>query len=102
MAKQRFINTKLWSDSWVRTLKPFDRYLFLYLLTNEHTDICGIYELPLEVISFETGLPKNTLSKCMDTLKPKVFYVDGWVWLVNFEKHQRGRGNPKIEKSIQD
>lgn len=88
MAKQRYVNTKIWSDSWIRKLKPLGRYLFLYLLTNEHTNISGIYELPLETMSFETGLVERELKKIILKLKPKVYYLDGWVYLVNFQKHQ--------------
>ena len=101
MAKQRFINTKLWSDSWIRKLNPLDRFLFLYFLTNEHTNICGIYEVALETVAFETGIELDTLSKSMlHRLEPKVFYIDGWVCITNFEKHQRGRGNDKIARGI--
>lgn len=103
MAKQRFINTKLWSDSWVRKLNPLDRYLFLYFLTNEHTNICGIYEVALETIAFETGMELDTLSRSMlRRLEPKIYYIDGWVCIANFEKHQRGRGNNKIAKGIKN
>jgi hypothetical protein len=103
MAKQRFINTKLWSDSWIRKLNPLDRFLFLYFLTNEHTNICGIYEVALETVSFETGIELDTLSKSMlHRLEPKVFYIDGWVFITNFEKHQRGRGSPKIAQGIEN
>ena len=103
MAKQRFINTKLWADVWVRKLNPLDRYLFLYFLTNEHTNIAGIYELPLENMAFETGIESDTLSKSMlKRLEPKIFYIEGWVCITNFEKHQRGRGNPKIAQGIEN
>ncbi len=103
MAKQRFINTKFWSDKWVRQkLNPLDRYLFMYFLTNEHTNISGVYELPVETIAFETGIDKEDLNKSMlPRLKPKVFYVDGWVFITNFAKHQRSRGSPKIEIGIE-
>lgn len=102
MAKQRFINTKFWSDPWIRQkLNPLDRYLFMYFLTNEHTNICGIYELPIETIAFETGIDKQDLVKTMlPRLKPKLFYIDGWVCIVNFARHQRSRGNPKIAAGI--
>ena len=102
MAKNRFINTKFWSDSFVVELNPLDRYLFLYLLTNEHTNIAGIYELPLRVMAFETGLDKDMLPKMLIRLFPKVIYVDGWVYIPNFEKHQRVRGSKKIEIGIKN
>lgn len=101
MAKHRFINTKFWSDSWIRKINPLDRYLFLYFLTNEHTNIAGIYELSLENMAFETGIEEDTLSKSMlKKLEPKIFYIKGWVCISNFERHQQGRGSPKIITGI--
>lgn len=88
MAKNRFINTKFWSDNFVVELNPLDRYLFLYFLTNEHTNICGIYELPLKRMSDETGIEKEMLLKMLKRLKGKVEYVDGWIYIKNFIKHQ--------------
>jgi len=87
--KERLVNTKFWSDNWVRKINPLDRYLFIYLLTNEHTNIAGIYELPLSNMAFECGLDERDLEKTMlPRLEPKVYYKDGWVILKNFAKHQ--------------
>lgn len=99
MAKQRIINTRFWSDSYVVNLNPLDRYLFLYLLTNEHTNICGIYELPLVTMANESGLEKEMLSKMIKRLKGKVYYFSGWVYLKNFAKHQSS--NESVKKGIE-
>lgn len=90
MAKSRSLNTKFWNDAWVRDeLNPLDRYLFLYFLSNEHTNISGIYEIPLSTVAYETGLDKDDLAKSMiKRLKPKLYYFNSWVILVNFPKHQ--------------
>lgn len=88
MAKQRYVNTKFWSDSFISELNPLDRYLFLYFLTNEHTNIAGVYELPLKTISFETGIELDMLKKMLKRLTGKIEYIDGWVCIKNFQKHQ--------------
>lgn len=88
MAKQRNVNTKFWSDNYISDLNPLDRYLFLYFLTNEHTNISGIYEVPLKTIAYETGLEIDMLKKMLSRLNPKVVYIDGWVCVKNFQKHQ--------------
>lgn len=89
MSVQRMINSKFWSDSFVvDKLNPLDRYLFLYFLTNEKTNICGVYELPLRTISYETGIDKEEIIRMLARLKGKVEYKDGWVCLTNFIKHQ--------------
>ena len=99
MSKKRYINTKFWSDSFVVGLNPLDRYLFLYFLSNEHTDICGIYELPLNVICRETGLEKEMIITMLHTLSGKVYLIDGWVYIKNFSKHQAI--NDSIQKGIE-
>lgn len=89
MAKERLINTRFWNDSWIREINPLDRYLFIYLLTNEYTNISGIYELPLVTMAFGTGIDERELEKTMlPKLQPKVFYKSGWVILTNFLKYQ--------------
>jgi hypothetical protein len=102
MAKQRVVNTRFWNDPWVmEELNPLDRLLFLYFLTNDQTNLSGIYEISSRVICFETGIEKETLTKSMmPRLEPKVFYVDGWIIIPNFAKHQNTE-NPKIMAGIQ-
>lgn len=100
MSKQRYFNTKFWSDSWVvDKLNPLDRYLFIYLTTNEKTNIAGVYELPLRTMANELGLDKEEVTRMLRRLEPKVHYRDGWVVLVNAIKHQNYR-NSKIKEGI--
>lgn len=106
MAKQRYINTRFWSDNYVVELKPLERYLFLYFLTNEHTNIGGIYELPLRNIAFETDLKESIIVESLQkfTKAGKVFYIEGWVYVKNFSKHQAVNEKTKIgiENSLKE
>jgi hypothetical protein len=98
MAKERLISTRFWSDGWVRSINPLDRYLFMYLLTNEHTNIAGIYELPLSTMAFESGIDERDLERSMlPKLAPKAYYKDGWVILTNFLKHQHTSSSTVLE-----
>lgn len=101
MAKNRIINTSFWSDAFVQELNPTDKLVFLYLLTNEHTDICGIYEISIKTMIFETDLSKDSLLKSIDRLRKanKINMVDGWVYVKNFSKHQQN--NPKVQRGIE-
>lgn len=100
MSKQRYIDTRFWSDNWVvEELNPLDRYLFLYLLTNDKTNIAGVYEISVKTIANETGIDKEEVSRMIERLKPKVVYVDGWIVLKNFRKYQSK--NPKIQRGIE-
>jgi hypothetical protein len=100
MAKQRMINTRIWNDSWFRTINPLDRYLFLYFLSNSHTNICGIYELPIDTIAYETGIDFRDIEKSMlPKLEPKIYYIDSYVIIINFIKYQN-YNSPKIKSGI--
>lgn len=102
MAKQRMIDPKLWSDQWIRKLNPLDRYLFIYLLTNERSSWCGVYELDLGVMAFECGIDEHDLEKSMlPRLSPKVLYVDGWVCFKNWEKYH-DNGSDQTRKGIEN
>lgn len=83
----------------VDKLNPLDRYLFLYLLTNERTNISGIYELSQTVACRETGIDKETIPIMFRTLEPKVYYFDGWVIMPNFPKNQN-QNSPKVKIGI--
>ena len=102
MSKQRYINTKFWSDTWISNLDPIEKLLFLYLLTNERTNIAGVYELPLKIMAVETGIEKEMIEKILERFKidTKVIYKDGWICIKNFIKHQDSN-NEKIKKGIE-
>lgn len=88
MAKERIINTRFWNDGFISRLDPIEKLLFIYFLSNEHTNICGIYELPLKIVAIETGLDTSMLDKLIPRLSPKISYEDGWVIIPKFPKHQ--------------
>ena len=100
MAKTRMINTRFWNDNFIVGLNPLDRYLFLYFLTNEHTNISGIYELPMRTLAFETGIDKEMLPKMIKRLEGRVHYLDGWIFIKNFQKHQ-ATTSEKVKKGIE-
>lgn len=100
MSKQRMVSTKFWSDNWVvDELNPLDRYLFLYLLTNEHTNVGGIYEMSLRTMSNETGLEKEELLRMLKRLESRVIFESGWVVFRKAIQHQN-IGSPKIKAAI--
>lgn len=93
MKNPRIINTKFWSDGFISELNPLDRYLFLYFLTNERTTLCGIYEIPLRLMSAETGLEVDMIQKMLKRLTGKIYYYDNYIILINFIKHQSLKSN---------
>ncbi len=102
MAKQRYVNTKFWSDGFIAGLDPLARYLFLYFLTNEHTNISGIYELSRPAMERESGLDYTTINNIVQGFDDRLYYFEecgGWVCLRNFIKHQIM--NQKVKVGIQ-
>lgn len=63
MAAYRKISITFWSDSFVQSLTPEGKYFYLYLMTNTRTTQCGIYEITINQICFETGYNQETVSK---------------------------------------
>jgi len=66
MAICRSISLSFWTDSKVDDdFTPEDKYFYLYLLTNPHTNICGCYELGEKQCSRETGYNQETVSRLL-------------------------------------
>jgi len=97
MAKLRSVSTAFWSDPFIEDLTPNHKLLFLYLVTNEKTNMLGIYESSIKKISFETGLKKDDVLKGLKEFERvnKVKYINNYVILINFMKHQKFNTNMK-------
>ena len=103
----RTVDTRFWSDPKVRGLGRQSRYLFLYLMTNGHTHLSGIYYLPFPIIQFETGMDVEQVTAAMDELSTeKLTSFDPEnhiIWVVNMLRWQigwGGRKNPKNMKAV--
>lgn len=66
MAIYRNIQTSFWTDTKVvDDFTPEDRYFYLYLLTNPHTNLLGCYELSIKQASDETGYTKEVIENLL-------------------------------------
>ncbi len=97
MNKIRIINTKFWTDGFVLKLNYVKKLLFLYFLTNPETNICGIYECDLKIISFYTGIDVEEILKILPIFKGRIHYIDGWVYIRNFSYYQIFNDKLKIK-----
>jgi len=66
MAIFRKVHTSFWSDSFISDLDKDKKLFYLYLLTNERTRQCGVYEITKKQISFDLGYGIDTVSKLLD------------------------------------
>lgn len=70
MATYRTIQLSFWTDSKVYDeFTPEDKYFFLYLLTNPHTNICGCYEIPMGAMIQETGYNEATVKRLLERME---------------------------------
>ena len=70
MALYRTISMSFWTDAKVvDDFTPEDRYFYLYLFTNPHTNLCGCYEISVRQISNETGYSKSSVENLIERFK---------------------------------
>lgn len=63
MAIYRKVSISFWTDPKVdERFSPEDKYFFLYLLTNPHTNLCGCYEISYKQLKDETGYSRESIS----------------------------------------
>jgi len=86
--KTRIIHTKFWKDTWVSSLSPQSKLLFLYCISNERLGLTGVFEIPLSHIVIETGLTKKEVQEALKEISTKVGYIEGHIVLLNHDKYQ--------------
>ena len=70
MATYRTIYLSFWTDAKVDDdFTPEDKYFFLYLLTNPHTNICGCYEVTPKQMARETGYNEDSVKRLLDRME---------------------------------
>lgn len=90
MSKLRSLNTVIWSDTWFEILNPEAKLLFIYFVTNEKTNMLGVYEISIRKVSFETGISTKNIETYLKQFESegKIRYSLNRVLLLNFVKHQ--------------
>ena len=69
MAIYRNVSLSFWEDiKIVDDFTPEDRYFYLYLLTNPHTNLLGCYQVSFKQMTNETGYNKDTVEKIIDRM----------------------------------
>lgn len=69
MAIYRNVSLSFWEDiKIVDDFTPEDRYFYLYLLTNPHTNLLGCYQVSFKQMINETGYNKDTIEKIINRM----------------------------------
>lgn len=67
MAIYRTVQLTFWTDTKiVDDFTPEDKYFYLYLFTNPHTNLSGCYEISKTAMSNETGYSKDSISRLLE------------------------------------
>lgn len=103
MAKNRYVNTHFWKDTYIVNLDPTEKLLFMYFLTTPAANISGVYEIPLKEVAFDTGIDKDMVMKMLERFSrdKKIYYKEGYIIIVNFHKHQN-QGSNKVVTGIKN
>ena len=67
MALYRTVALSFWTDAKITDdFTPEDRYFYLYLFTNPHTNLAGCYEISMKQMAIETGYSLETIEKLLE------------------------------------
>jgi hypothetical protein len=101
MSKYQTLNSEFWSDDYSANLDPIEKLLFIYLLTNSHSNIAGAYQLPIKTMAVETGIDRDMVAKIIGRFvaDKKLLFQNGWIAVRNKYKYNNLE-NPKIKVGV--
>lgn len=104
MAIFRKVHTSFWSDPFVADLSDDKKLFYLYILTNERTKQCGIYEISKKQICFDLGYSIDTVSILLKYFisVDKIRYSESTkeVAVKNWNKYNKS-SSPKVVKCLE-
>jgi len=91
MSTIRQLDTKIWDDSYISKLNSIETLIFIYLLQNQNTSWCGIYEIQTWKIAAHTKCSAEFVDKTLQRFEDdgKAKYDDGWIVIKNFLKYKQ-------------
>jgi len=93
---------EFWSDDYILKLNPQQKLVYLYIITNEKTTQCGIYEIPIIKATTELGLSAEefilNLKKFHDDKKIHYSMDTQELCIINWRKHNENTSWKTYEK----
>lgn len=103
MAIYRQVHTTIWKDDWIGELSLTEKALWFYLLTNDRTTQCGIYDFSWRYATFETGISQSDIQTTIEKFQSdgKVAFnpKNNEIMIVNWLKYNSAR-SPKVAPVI--
>jgi hypothetical protein len=104
MAIFRKVHTQIWSDPFFSELDSDKKIFYLYLLTNERTKQCGIYEISKRHIAFDLHISTDKVNKLIEYFssigKIRFSEATNELALKNWAKYNYST-SPKVVKCIE-
>ena len=105
MADYRQVHTKMWTDEWFLELEPEAKLLWIYLFSNKRACLSGLYDIPMRVMTFEAGLPRDAIELHLQRFAAagKAFYEDGWILMPKLMRYNAHNiTSPKIQGNLRN
>lgn len=93
--KTRLLYTKIHEDDYFRSLSDREQNFFIFLLTNEKVNLCGMYHCPdWYILSMKPTWNQKSLDimKQKFTQNGKFIFLNGWIRIVNYGKYNTFTG----------
>jgi hypothetical protein len=106
MAKYRYIYCNFWEDAHMLEFTPEEKYFYIYLLTNSHTRQCGIYEITIKQMEFETGYNRDTIAMLIarfegEYKKIRYNHETREIAIKNWMRYNAS-SSPKVKKCVEE
>lgn len=105
MAIYRNVQMTFWTDAKiVEEFTPDDKLIYLYLMTNPHTNLAGCYEITLSQMCVELGFSKEKIEKLIERME-KIHQVIRFskrtreILILNWSKYN-WTSSPKFRKPL--
>lgn len=105
MATYRQVKISFWTDPFVcDNFSAEDKYFYLYLLTNIHTNLCGCYDVSKKQIATEMGYSVDSVASIIDRFA-KTYRLIAYdrdtneLLILNWSKHN-WTDSPKFRKLL--
>lgn len=98
MSGKRSISTAIWADGWFENLSPSQKLLWFYLLTNDSTNLIGLYEFSLKrcamALDSTTEAVREMLKAFVEVKRISIYesQTGTWIRLSHHERHNKLTG----------
>lgn len=107
MAIKRVVSTDFWTDNKVvEMFSPEDKLFMLYLLTNPHATLLGIYPLSIKIAAFEIGFSQEAVKVLIDRFETKYGIIlysaeTNEIAVLNWLKHSIIKGGKPVMDGLE-